>query len=202
MLKSPVSSFKTHPSESVVPEVGDLAEYRRGLVARHYATQGRVAAVHIQQHSRMVHSRSEGRFRHRRVLASRKKPAARWCWRKCTVLVSGVVGVAARVVAIEGATIVRIERQAEFDPFRQVGIRDEVATESDQAGIANGDARLSGVGIESASRNDRSPEDLVQLLGCDGRLRFRDSLTALHSRFNQMQVRESETVEALCDVAK
>src|SRR5260370_4091754 len=122
MLKSPVSSFKTHPSESVVPEVGDLAEYRRGLVARHYATQGPVDAVHIQQHSRMVHSRSEGRFRHRRVLASRKKPAAGSRWRKCSVLVSGVVGVAARAVAIEGATIVRIGRQAEFEPVPQLRV--------------------------------------------------------------------------------
>src|SRR5258706_9236417 len=43
--------------------------------------------------------------------------------------VGGVVGVAARVVAIESAAVIPVQRQAEFHPPGQIRIRDEVTTE-------------------------------------------------------------------------
>ncbi len=82
------------------------------------------------------------------------------------------------------------------------GIRDEVTTESDQAGIAVGEACLCRLGIESAGRDDWPLEDLAQFLGCDRRLRFGDGLTALHPRFDEVKIREPETVEPLCHRAE
>src|SRR6266853_4749846 len=116
--------------------------------------------------------------------------------------VGGIVGVAARGVAIEGAAVIWVQRQAEFDPPGQVGIRDEVTTEGDQAGIAVGDTCLCRLGIESAGRDDRPVEDLAQFLGRDRRLRFGNGLTALHPRFDEVKIREPETVEPLCHRAE
>src|SRR5260370_13029579 len=116
--------------------------------------------------------------------------------------VGGVVGVAARVVAIEGAAVIWVQRQAEFDPPGQVGIRDEVTTEGDQAGIAVCDACLCRLGIESTGCDDRPLEDLAQFLGCDRRLRFGNGLTALHPRFDEVKIREPEAVEPLCHRAE
>jgi len=64
--------------------------------------------------------------------------------------------------------------KAELDPLGQVGIRNEVATEGDQAGIAMGNACLGRVGVEPTGRDNRSPEDLAQLLRHDRRLPFRN----------------------------
>src|ERR1700738_5508286 len=113
-----------------------------------------------------------------------------------------MVGVAARGVAIEGAAVIWVQRQAEFDPPGQIGIREKVTPESDQAGIAVGDACLGRLGIEPTGCDDRPLEDLAQFLGCDGRLRFGNGLTALHPRFDEVKIREPETIEPLCHRAE
>src|SRR6202789_2100859 len=79
-------------------------------------------------------------------------------------LIGRIVGVAAGVEAIEGAPVIAIERQAKLDALRQVGVGDELTAERDEAGDAVGDGGLRRVGLEAAGRNDRTLEDLAQLL--------------------------------------
>src|ERR1700735_1254170 len=80
------------------------------------------------------------------------------------LLVGRIVRVTAGIEAIEGAPVIAIERQAELDALRQVRVGDELTAKSDEAGDAVGDGGLGRVGLEAASRNDRSLEDLPQLL--------------------------------------
>src|SRR3984893_19102593 len=56
-----------------------------------------------------------------------------------------IVRVSARIEAIEGRAIVRIERKTERNPFWQIRVRDEVTAERDQTRIALGKALLGGL---------------------------------------------------------
>jgi hypothetical protein len=91
-----------------------------------------------------------------------------------TRFIGGVVGVPARIESIEGAPVVVIERQAKLDALRRVRIGNEVAAERDQAGDATGDGGLSRIGLEAAGCDDRTVEDLPQLLRGDRPHAFRD----------------------------
>src|ERR1700736_1675200 len=76
-------------------------------------------------------------------------------------LISRVVGVAAGIKGVEGAPVVVIERKAELDPLGQIRIRNKVATERNQAGIAIGDGGLRCIGLEAAGSDDRVLKELT-----------------------------------------
>src|SRR5262249_27529171 len=116
--------------------------------------------------------------------------------------IGGVVGVPARIEAIEGAPVVAIEQEAMLDALRQVRIGDEVAAEGDQAGDATGDSGLRRVGLEAAGRDDRAVEDLPQLLRGDRPHAFRDQLAALDPGLDDVEIGEIKAVETLRDVTE
>src|ERR1700731_4563694 len=101
-------------------------------------------------------------------------------------LISRVVGVAAGIKGVEGAPVVVIEGQAELDPLRQIRIRNKVATERNQAGIAIGDGDLRCIGLKAAGSDGRPSKDLTQLLYCDRTLPFSNQISALYSRLDDM----------------
>src|SRR5258708_32030745 len=82
-------------------------------------------------------------------------------------LIGRVVGVAAGIKGVEGAPVVVIEGKAELDPLGQIRIRNKVATERNQAGIAIGDGGLRGIGLEAAGSDGPPSNNLTQLLYCD-----------------------------------
>src|ERR1700680_3900404 len=96
-------------------------------------------------------------------------------------LISRVVGVAAGIKGVEGAPVVVIEGKAELDPLGQIRIRNKVATERNQAGIAIGDGRLRCIGFEAAGNDGRPSKDLTQLLSRDRTLPFSNQISALYS---------------------
>src|SRR6266851_10206197 len=101
-------------------------------------------------------------------------------------LISRVVRVAARIKGVKGATVVVIEGKAELEPLGQIRIRNKVATESNQAGIAIGDGGLRCIGLEAAGSDGRPSKDLTQLLCCDRTLPFSNQISALYSRLDDM----------------
>src|SRR5260370_5441514 len=117
-------------------------------------------------------------------------------------LISRVVGVAAGIKGVEGAPVVVIEGKAELDPLGQIRIRNKVATEGNQAGIAIGDGGLRCIGLEAAGSDDRPLKDLTQLLRCDRTLPFSNQISALYSRLDEMQIGQPKDVEPLCDITE
>src|SRR6266436_1476455 len=117
-------------------------------------------------------------------------------------LISRVVGVAAGIKGVEGASVVVIEGKAELDPIGQIRIRNKVATERNQAGIAIGDGSLRRIGLKAAGSDGRPSKDLTQLLCCDRTLSFSNQISALYSRLDDMQIGEPKDVEPLCDITK
>src|SRR6202047_1480024 len=97
-------------------------------------------------------------------------------------LISRVVGGAAPSRGVKGATVGVIEGKAELDPLGQIRIRNKVATERKQAGIAIGDGGLRCIGLEAAGSDGRPSKDLTQLLRCDRTLPFSNQISALYSR--------------------
>jgi hypothetical protein len=89
-----------------------------------------------------AHSRNEKQVRDRRI-------------------VGGIVGVAPPIVAIESAAIIPVQGQAARNAVGQVRIRNEVATEGDQAGITAGDASFGRFGVEPTGGDNWSPEELA-----------------------------------------
>jgi hypothetical protein len=102
------------------------------------------------------------------------------------VIISRVVGVATCIKGVEGAPVVVIEGKAELYPPGQIWIRNKVATERNQAGIAIGDGGLRCIGLEAASSDSRPSKDPTQLLCCDGTLPFSNQVSALYSRLDDV----------------
>src|ERR1700722_3816036 len=118
------------------------------------------------------------------------------------LLVGRIVRVTAGVEAIEGAPVIAIERQAELDALRQVRGGAEWAAERDEAGDAVGDGGLRRVGLEAAGRNDRTLEDLAQLLRGHGLRAFGDQVPTLDPGLDDMEIGELEVVEPLRNIAE
>src|ERR1700724_4197259 len=101
-------------------------------------------------------------------------------------LISRGVGVAAGIKSVESAPVVVIKGKAELYPLGQIRIRNKVATERNQAGIATRDGGLRCIGLEAAGSNGRPSKDLTQLLYCDRTLPFSNQISALYSRLDDM----------------
>src|SRR3984957_1562732 len=117
-------------------------------------------------------------------------------------LVGRIIRVPAGIEAIEGAPVIAIERQAELDALRQVRVGDELTAERDEAGDTVGDGSLGRVGLEPAGRNDRTLEDLSQLLGGDRPHAFGDQVAPFDPGLDDMEVGQFEIIEVLRDVAE
>src|SRR5260370_28927350 len=135
----------------------------------------------------MFQSRREGRAQ---VATARGGPPHRRSVNASLVgfmhLISRVVRVAARIKGVKGATVVVIEGKAERDPLGQIRIRNKVATERNQAGIAIGDGRLRCIGLKATGSDGRPSQDLPQLLRCDRTLPFSNQISALYSGLDDM----------------
>src|SRR6266478_1385673 len=115
-------------------------------------------------------------------------------------LVFGIVGVAARIKGVEGASVVGIERKPQLDTLGQVWVRDEMTTERYQAGLAIGHRGLRRIGFKPTRVDDRSVEDFAQLLRGNRTLPFGDQFATLDPRFDDVEIGQLEVVESLGDV--
>jgi hypothetical protein len=118
-------------------------------------------------------------------------------------LVETVVGIADLGAAEETVADIAVQRPPFAETFRQVRVRDEVAAEGDQVGVAslkNGFRRLRR---EAACGDDGALEVLAQLLRRD-RVRILAAIVIVagDARFDQVQVRELELRKLLGGIAE
>jgi hypothetical protein len=73
-------------------------------------------------------------------------------------LIRGIVGVATCIKAIEGAAVIGIKPEPELDPLGQIRIRDKVAAERDQAGVAIRNSGFRSVRFEAAGGDKWTPK--------------------------------------------
>jgi hypothetical protein len=67
-----------------------------------------------------------------------------------------VVRIAFRTTTVTGGGVVRVKRRAQAKPFRQIGIGEKLATESDQIGLALRQPLLGRVMVEPAGDDEGS----------------------------------------------
>src|SRR5437868_11523869 len=122
--------------------------------------------------------------------------------RRRRVGVGLIINVASPVAAVERRAVIAIQRQIVSEPFGQVGVGDEVATERDEIRVAcrdNGRGTLTG---ETAGCDQDATEFSPKVLGCDRSLALDDLLDALDARLDNVEVRDAQSIELGRDIAK
>jgi hypothetical protein len=76
-----------------------------------------------------------------------------------------VIRISVGSVAVKRLSIVRVQVQAVFDSFGQIGVGDEEASEGNQIRIARFDDLLRTVGVKAASRDGCALVDLTKSSG-------------------------------------
>jgi hypothetical protein len=85
--------------------------------------------------------------------------------RRRHVGVRRIVDITSPVATIEGRTIVAVERQPPPEPFRQVGVRDEVAAERNKVRVTRRDDGRRTLARKTAGSDQCAAERWPQMLG-------------------------------------
>lgn len=116
------------------------------------------------------------------------------------LVVERIVGVAVEIESVESLTVVCVEGQPEFDTLRQVRIRKEMASKRNQVRVILVHNRLGSIGFESTRGDNFRFKDLAQLRRRNWFLTLGDEHVAFDTRFNNVEVRQFEPVQLLCNV--
>jgi hypothetical protein len=115
---------------------------------------------------------------------------------------SRVVRVTLGVEGVEGVAIIGAERQLLGDAARQIRVRNKIAAERDEIGVALRHDVLGALGLESARRDDPALEGPAKLLRRDRPSIFADDDIALYARLDDVELGQAETIERVGDVGE
>ena len=117
--------------------------------------------------------------------------------RRCTM--EGIIGVTARIVAIERRAVVVVQWRRDAQSLRQIRIGDKQAPERDEIGVACFNDALRAIRSKATRRDERAFEDATQV---SSRGRRGDVIVNAHSRLDCMRIREPIGIQTTRDIAE
>ena len=137
-----------------------------------------------------------------------RHPPARHCLhreldrRRRHIGVGRIIDVASPVAAVERRAVVAAQRQFAPEPFGQVGVGDELATERDEICVACRDYGRGTLSSKTAGCDQGTAEFSPKVLGSDRSLAFDDLLDALDPRLDHVEVGDAQPIKLSRDIAK
>lgn len=104
-----------------------------------------------------------------------------------------------RIAAIEATAVIGVQRQPEPDAPGQIRIRDKMASERNQVGIASGDNFTGPFAVEPSGCQYRTLVEFAEIDDRDWWQAFSFFLAADHAGFDNMEISEAEGSERLDD---